>query len=183
MSVHRGEWRFQVRTEPTVEGNLVWPSLQGSTNWFSPSYSPASRLFYVAVREMGAYYYKGEAEYKPGTFFAGGGERALDGDKAFGAIRALEVETGKVRLARTLDGAALDVPAGSFAVARKGTPLVAQPLPIVVQSIVVGFSNGRLDGSQSDQLFDRRQAAHRYGRRPGTVCVWFAMSGIRSVRH
>ena len=34
-------------------------------------------MFYVAVREMGSYYYKGEAEYKPGTFFAGGGERAL----------------------------------------------------------------------------------------------------------
>ena len=38
-------------------------------------------MFYVAAREMGAYYYKGEAAYKPGTFFAGGGERALDGDR------------------------------------------------------------------------------------------------------
>lgn len=84
-------------TEPTVEGNLVWPSLQGATNWFSPSYSPANKLFYVAVREMGAYYYKGEADYKPGTFFAGGGERSLAGDKASGAIRALEVETGKLK--------------------------------------------------------------------------------------
>jgi alcohol dehydrogenase (cytochrome c) len=84
-------------TEPTVEGNLVWPSLQGATNWFSPSYSPHTKLFYVAVREMGAYYYKGEAEYKPGTFFAGGGERALAGDKAIGAIRALEGDTGKMK--------------------------------------------------------------------------------------
>jgi alcohol dehydrogenase (cytochrome c) len=46
---------------------------------------------------MGAYYYKGEAEYKPGTFFAGGGERSLAGDQAYGAIRALEVETGKMK--------------------------------------------------------------------------------------
>jgi alcohol dehydrogenase (cytochrome c) len=82
-------------TAPTIEGNLVWPSLQGATNWFSPSYSPLTKLFYVPVREMGAYYYKGEAEYKPGTFFAGGGERALEGDKASGAIRALDVTTGK----------------------------------------------------------------------------------------
>jgi alcohol dehydrogenase (cytochrome c) len=89
-------------TEPTTEGNLVWPSLQGATNWFSPSYSPVTKLFYVAVREMGAYYYKGEATYKPGTFFAGGGERALEGDKASGAIRALEVETGKVKWEFTL---------------------------------------------------------------------------------
>ena len=51
--------------------------------------------FYVSVREMSSYYYKGEAEYKPGTFFAGGGERALSGDDAWGAIRALDVATGK----------------------------------------------------------------------------------------
>ena len=55
-------------TEPTVEGNLVWPSLQGATNWHSPSYSPLTKMFYVAAREMGAYYYKGEAAYKPGHF-------------------------------------------------------------------------------------------------------------------
>jgi alcohol dehydrogenase (cytochrome c) len=84
-------------TEPTVEGNLVYPSLQGATNWFSPSYSPLTNLFYVAVREMGAHYYKGEADYVPGKAFMGGGEQALSGDRAFGAIRALEVETGKLR--------------------------------------------------------------------------------------
>ncbi len=84
-------------TEPTVEGNLVWPSLQGATNWFSPSYSPLTKMLYVPVREMGAYYYKGEAEYKPGTFFAGGGERALEGDKAWGAVRALDITTGKMK--------------------------------------------------------------------------------------
>ena len=80
---------------PSEEGTLVWPSLQGATNWFSPSYDAARKQFYVPVREMGAYYYKGEAEYKPGTFFAGGGERALHGDEAYGAIRALDAATGK----------------------------------------------------------------------------------------
>ncbi len=84
-------------TEPTIEGNLVWPSLQGATNWFSPSYNPLTKMLYVPVREMGAYYYKGEAEFKPGTFFAGGGERPLIGDKAWGAIRALDVMTGKMK--------------------------------------------------------------------------------------
>jgi alcohol dehydrogenase (cytochrome c) len=81
-------------TSPSPEGTLVYPSLQGATNWFSPSYSPAARLFYVAVREMGAYFYKTEAEYKPGNWFGGGGERPLSGDAAYGAIRALDVNTG-----------------------------------------------------------------------------------------
>ena len=46
---------------------------------------------------MGAIYYKGEAEYKRGTFYGGGGERALGGDQASGAIRALEAATGKLK--------------------------------------------------------------------------------------
>lgn len=82
-------------SEPSEKGTMVWPSLQGATNWFSPSYDPGRQQFYVSVREMGSIYFKGEAEYKPGTFFAGGGERALNGDDASGAIRALDVSTGK----------------------------------------------------------------------------------------
>jgi alcohol dehydrogenase (cytochrome c) len=83
-------------TFPSEKGTLVWPSLQGATNWFSPSYSPRTNLFYVAVREMGAYYFKGEAKYQPGAPFMGGGEQALGGDQAFGAVRALDVLTGKL---------------------------------------------------------------------------------------
>jgi len=83
--------------QPTTEGNLVYPSLQGATNWFSPSYSPRTGALYVAVREMGSYYYKADAEYKPGTPFMGGGERALDGDSASGAIRAIDALTGARR--------------------------------------------------------------------------------------
>ena len=81
-------------TEPTEDGNLVYPSLQGSTNWFSPSYSPQTGLLYVSVREMGAYYFKSDVEYQPGKPFMGGGEQALSGDAAYGAIRALDVLTG-----------------------------------------------------------------------------------------
>jgi alcohol dehydrogenase (cytochrome c) len=83
-------------TFPSEKGTLVWPSLQGATNWFSPSYSPRTKLFYVAVREMGAYYFKGEAKYEAGKEFLGGGEQALGGDQAFGAVRALDVMTGKI---------------------------------------------------------------------------------------
>lgn len=81
-------------TEPTAEGNLVYPSLQGSTNWPSPSYSPQTGLFYVPVREMGSYYYKTDVEYEAGLPFTGGGERAL-ADEAWGAVRALDAKTGE----------------------------------------------------------------------------------------
>lgn len=84
-------------TEPDESGNLVWPSLGGGTNWASPSYSPRTNLFYVAVREQGAYYYKGEAEYKPGVIFNGGGQRVNPDEEPYGAIRALEPTTGNLK--------------------------------------------------------------------------------------
>jgi alcohol dehydrogenase (cytochrome c) len=80
--------------EPSEHGTLVYPSLQGSTNWSSPSYSPATGMLYVPVREMGSVYYKTGVEYKPGTYYTGGSERRLD-EEAWGAVRALDVKTGK----------------------------------------------------------------------------------------
>lgn len=84
-------------TEPSEEGTLVWPNLNGATVWFSPAYSAKTGLFYVATREIGSVYYKREAEYKPGTFFAGGGEAGIPGDSGAGALRALEATTGRMR--------------------------------------------------------------------------------------
>jgi alcohol dehydrogenase (cytochrome c) len=84
-------------TEPSEKGTLLWPNLNGATVWFSPSYSPQTKLVYVAVREIASIYYKREAEYKPGTFFAGGGESDAPGGAVSGAIRALEADTGQMR--------------------------------------------------------------------------------------
>lgn len=84
-------------TDPTEEGNLIYPSLQGATNWYSPSYDPTNGLFVVPAREMGAIYYKSDVEYEPGRPFMGGGQRALSGDQAYGAIRALDVLSGETK--------------------------------------------------------------------------------------
>jgi alcohol dehydrogenase (cytochrome c) len=84
-------------SDPSVEGSLVWPSRNGATLWFSPSYSPKTGLLYVAARDKGSIYFKAKAEYKPGTPFLGGGDRNLAVDQESGAIRALEPESGRVR--------------------------------------------------------------------------------------
>ena len=44
---------------------------------------------------MGSVYFKGEAEYEPGQPFLGGGEQAMSGDDASGAVRALNALTGE----------------------------------------------------------------------------------------
>lgn len=83
--------------EPTKEGNLIWPNLNGATVWFSPSYDPQTGLVYVATREIGARYFKRDTPYKPGAFFPGGGEDELPADDASGAIKALQAESGELR--------------------------------------------------------------------------------------
>jgi alcohol dehydrogenase (cytochrome c) len=93
----RGRPFILPNTEPSEEGTPLWPNLNGATVWFSPAYSPQTGLFYVAVREIGSIYYKREAEYKPGTFFAGGGEADIPNGEKSGAIRALEAATGQLR--------------------------------------------------------------------------------------
>src|SRR5580765_1161882 len=80
--------------DPSEKGTLVYPSLQGATNWASPSYSPATGWLYVPVREMGSIYFKTGVEYRPGTYYTGGSEKRLD-EESWGAVRALDVKTGK----------------------------------------------------------------------------------------
>ena len=85
-------------TAPTPEGTLVYPGLGGGTNWYSPSYSSSTRLFYIPAQEdYGQHYYKVKGEYVPGSIFESGGTRELPGVERYGAIKALEAETGKLR--------------------------------------------------------------------------------------
>jgi alcohol dehydrogenase (cytochrome c) len=83
--------------EPTPAGNVVWPNANGATVWFSPSYDPQTGFAYVATREIGARYFKRDTPYKTGEMFPGGGEEELPADDAWGAIKAIQAETGDVR--------------------------------------------------------------------------------------
>lgn len=59
---------------PTAEGTYVCPGIDGATNWFSPSYNPETRLFYVMALENCNVFFakpkpfaKGETYYDTGT--------------------------------------------------------------------------------------------------------------------
>ncbi len=59
---------------PQPEGTPTWPGNQGGTNWYPPSYSPRTGLFYFAAWEDYATIYRPEeSEYIPGRLFLGGG--------------------------------------------------------------------------------------------------------------
>ncbi len=93
---------------PSREGTKTWPGVQGATNWYAPSFSPVTKLFYLSVWE-GYYsvYFKWDQEYEPGTRYLGGSPRSpvsatsrrrfmnYTEEDGYGAIRALNPLTGE----------------------------------------------------------------------------------------
>mgnify|MGYP001823479659 CR=1 FL=1 len=64
---------------PQPEGMPTWPGNQGGTNWYPPSFSPRTELFYFAAWENYATIYEPEeSEYQPGRLFLGGGFSVLN---------------------------------------------------------------------------------------------------------
>lgn len=58
---------------PQPVGTPIYPGVQGGTNWYSPSYSPRTGLFYLSAWEDYATIFVSEgADYTPGQRYLGG---------------------------------------------------------------------------------------------------------------
>jgi len=102
-----GRPQLQPNSLPTAEGTLIYPGVQGGTNWYSPSYSPRTGLFYLSVwADYYSVYQEGAAEYVPGRRFNGGDIRqplAYDRNttlfpneqQGYGALKAINPKTGE----------------------------------------------------------------------------------------
>jgi alcohol dehydrogenase (cytochrome c) len=108
-----------IRTEnarASHEGVLIYPGNQGATNWFNPSYSPRTGLFYVNVwenthhvfarvdeepKEEGARYVAGRLTTNYPGFGIAAGMRAAQRpnlrmeEENYGTVRAFDPQTGK----------------------------------------------------------------------------------------
>jgi alcohol dehydrogenase (cytochrome c) len=85
--------------EPTKEGTLVYPGNQGATNWYSPSFSPQTGLFYIPTWEnSSSIYTKGEQppEFHENQTFAGDRPKlGATGEDVYATIRAIDPRTGE----------------------------------------------------------------------------------------
>lgn len=64
---------------PTQQGTKICPGIVGATNWFSPSYSPDTGLFYVMAGENCDIYFAKSKPFTEGeTFYGTGTKRAPD---------------------------------------------------------------------------------------------------------
>src|SRR6266702_4579554 len=84
-------------TEPKPGGNRVCPSVRGASNWMSPSFDPATGLFYVPTLENCDVYTSSAKEPQPMRGFAGGGGERIPTEKGKFYLRALDPKTGERR--------------------------------------------------------------------------------------
>jgi len=100
---------------PSREGVLIYPGNQGATNWFNPSFSPRTGLFYVNVWENTHHIFaRSDQPYREGASYTGGrlttnypgrgvgaGMRAVQRanlrmeEENYGTVRAFDPQTGK----------------------------------------------------------------------------------------
>ena len=96
---------------PSAEGTQIFPGNQGGTNWYSPSYSARTGLFYIpSWVEYDSTYFKIPAEYKEGERYTAGAPRSTIGgsnapggqltrldEEGHGAVRAMDPKTGAMK--------------------------------------------------------------------------------------
>jgi alcohol dehydrogenase (cytochrome c) len=93
---------------PTAEGTVIFPGNQGGTNWYSPSFSPQTGLFYVTAWDnYSAVFVKSPVEFTEGRRFTGASPRSIVGglggepvnvrkeEEGYGAVRAIDPQTGE----------------------------------------------------------------------------------------
>jgi alcohol dehydrogenase (cytochrome c) len=81
---------------PSATGTEICPSIDGATNWFSPSYSPDTGLFYVMALESCSVFLARPQPFAQGeTYYGTGTKQAID-DHAQKILVAYSVAEGKI---------------------------------------------------------------------------------------
>jgi len=84
--------------EPSPAGTKVCPSQDGATNWFSPSFNPATGLYYVQTFEKCSIYTKrDQGPWESGKTYLGGSQRIAPDPVPQRILRAIDFRTGAIK--------------------------------------------------------------------------------------
>ena len=84
--------------EPSPEGTFVCPSQDGATNFYSPSFNPATGLFYFHAFESCSIYNKrDQTTWVAGQTYLGGVQRGAPGEVREHYLKAMDISTGTVK--------------------------------------------------------------------------------------
>jgi alcohol dehydrogenase (cytochrome c) len=135
---------------PTPAGTKVCPSQDGATNWFSPSYNPATGLYYVQTFEKCSIYTKSDqGDWESGKTYLGGSQKTATDPKPERILKAIDIRTGAI---------AWELPQPGPAISWGGTLATATGLVIVGEEggalLAVDAENGKpLWGFQTNQTW------------------------------
>src|SRR5579863_4495254 len=82
--------------QPTTEGALICPSMDGASNWMSTAYHPGTGLFYLLALEKCNIFSKNSERWKKGESFYGGAARPVTSEEPRKYLRAIDPQTGKI---------------------------------------------------------------------------------------
>jgi alcohol dehydrogenase (cytochrome c) len=80
---------------PTAAGTYICPGINGATNWFSPSYNPDTKLFYVMALESCNLFLADPKPFKQGETYYGTGTKLPPDEHAQKVLVALSLPDGK----------------------------------------------------------------------------------------
>jgi len=82
---------------PSPEGVLVYPSVAGATNWWSPSYDPNLDLLFVpAIEQGGVYFSEPHRHPESGELYVDGSTSDADAGAAYSSVIAISPKDGAV---------------------------------------------------------------------------------------
>ena len=79
--------------QPTAEGTRICPGVVGATNWFSPSYSETTHLFYFLAVDNCSVYIRKPAKFEEGAEYYSTGTRHDPEDKTERVLLAFDPKT------------------------------------------------------------------------------------------
>jgi alcohol dehydrogenase (cytochrome c) len=83
--------------DPSPAGTKVCPSQDGATNWFSPSYNPATGFYYLQTFEKCSIYTKtGGATWESGKQYLGGSQKTSPDPVPQRVLKAIDIRTGAI---------------------------------------------------------------------------------------
>jgi alcohol dehydrogenase (cytochrome c) len=81
--------------EPTHEGRVSCPWLDGASNWYSASYNPLTSLYYVQTNDKCGIFTRTDMQFQLGRGYMGGSNRPDPADPGRRVLRAFDIHTAK----------------------------------------------------------------------------------------
>lgn len=101
-----GRPQLVANQQPTAEGKVICPAVEGATNWYSTAYHPGTGLYYVQTLEKCTLFTKSPGKWEAGKSYYDGDTSLVPQQPGQHFLRAFDIQTGKPKWEIAQQGAA-----------------------------------------------------------------------------